>query len=166
MSKQRLLFDVFSGPPGSYMVSRMREMWPGNGDEQNDLLNLVQRNRMSMVSLTIFRSSFTVWHSNIFQLQSDDVNGSNLMDMMHDEAMMEQLAAAKSFPRKMMNNLDVANLLKQVQSSAAHHHKMPSPSSAHSISPRSISPNAIPPSAHMLMTPVAPSTSSTIEPSK
>lgn len=41
-----------SGPPGSYMVSRMREMWPGNGDEQNDLLNLVQRNRMSMVSCT------------------------------------------------------------------------------------------------------------------
>jgi hypothetical protein len=39
------------GPPGSYaMVSRMREMWPGNGDDQNDLLSLVQRNRMSMVS--------------------------------------------------------------------------------------------------------------------
>lgn len=40
----------YRGPPGSYMVSRMREMWPGNGDEQNDLLNLVQRNRISMVS--------------------------------------------------------------------------------------------------------------------
>lgn len=45
--------SLCSGPPGSYMVSRMREMWPGNGDEQNDLLNLVQRNRMSMVSCTI-----------------------------------------------------------------------------------------------------------------
>lgn len=28
------------------MVSRMREMWPGNSDEQTDLLNLVQRQRM------------------------------------------------------------------------------------------------------------------------
>ena len=107
---------------------------------------------------------------NIFlpQLQNDDVNGSNLMDMMHDEAMLEQLAAAKSFPRKMMNNLDVANLLKQVQNGAAAvaqhqqlqqqlHHKIPSPSSTHSISPtRSASPNI---AQHMLLTPVA-STSS------
>jgi hypothetical protein len=91
------------------------------------------------------------------------------MDLMHDEAMLEQLAAAKSFPRKMMNNLDVANLLKQVQSGVAaqhhqqqqqlqQHHKMPSPSSTHSISPRSNSPTQ-----HM-MTPVAlPSTSSANE---
>lgn len=87
------------------------------------------------------------------------------MDMMHDEAMLEQLAAAKNFPRKMINNLDVANLLKQVQSGAVqHHHKIPSPSSAHSISPRSTSPHAM---QHMLLqTPVAPSTSSAIEPSK
>lgn len=91
------------------------------------------------------------------------------MDMMHDEAMMEQLAAAKNFPRKMINNLDVANLLKQVQSGAAQHlHKMPSPSSTHSISPRSTSPHNIHSSAqHMLLQPpVAPSTSSAIEPSK
>lgn len=32
------------------MVSRMREMWPGNSDDQNELINLVQRNqRLSMV---------------------------------------------------------------------------------------------------------------------
>lgn len=37
----------YRGPPGSYM-SRMREMWPG--DEPSDLLNLVQRSRLSMVS--------------------------------------------------------------------------------------------------------------------
>lgn len=36
------------------MVSRMREMWPGNTDDQNDLLNLVQRNRMSMVGSVTF----------------------------------------------------------------------------------------------------------------
>lgn len=42
----------FRGPPGSYMVSRMREMWPGNSDEQTDLLNLVQRQRMVCYSLT------------------------------------------------------------------------------------------------------------------
>lgn len=56
--EKRVLFDfwmfltrvLYRGPPGSYaMVSRMREMWPGNGDDQNELLNLVQRNRMSMV---------------------------------------------------------------------------------------------------------------------
>jgi len=101
-------------------------------------------------------------------MQSDDVNGSQLMDMMHDEAMLEQLAAAKGYPRKMMNNLDVASLLKHVQSTAAHQqHKMPSPSSSHSISPRSASPNSIPSTAqHMLLTPVAPSTSTSIEPSK
>lgn len=104
-------------------------------------------------------------------MQSDEVNGTNLMDMMHDEAMMEQLAAAKSYPRKMMNNIDVANLLKQVQSGAAHqqqHLKMSSPSSsAHSISPRSVSPNSLQSTMqHMLGTPVAPSTSSAIDPSK
>lgn len=44
----------YRGPPGSYMVSRMREMWPGNGDEQNDLLNLVQRGRISMVNIIHF----------------------------------------------------------------------------------------------------------------
>lgn len=32
------------------MVSRMREMWPGNSDEQTELLNLVQRGRIPMVS--------------------------------------------------------------------------------------------------------------------
>lgn len=42
-------FPIIRGPPGSYMVSRMREMWPTGSDEQNDLLNLVQRSRMSMV---------------------------------------------------------------------------------------------------------------------
>lgn len=91
------------------------------------------------------------------------------MDMMHEDAMMEQLAAAKSFPRKMMNNLDVANLLKQVQSGGPHHHlhhKMPSPSSAHSISPRSASPNPSQSSAQHMLTPVAASTSSAVEPSK
>lgn len=50
-----LRFFINSGPPGSYaMVSRMREMWPGNTDDQNDLLNLVQRNRMSLVSWKTF----------------------------------------------------------------------------------------------------------------
>lgn len=96
-------------------------------------------------------------------MQNEDYNGSSLMEMMPDEAMMEQLAAAKNFPRKMMNNLDVANLLKQVQSSNAQHlqhHKMTSPSSAHSISPRPPSP-----SQHMLIAPVAPTTSSAVEPS-
>lgn len=95
-------------------------------------------------------------------MQNEDYSGPNLMEMMPDEAMMEQLAAAKSFPRKMMNNLDVANLLKQVQSSSAHlqHHKMTSPSSAHSISPRPLSSPQ-----HMLIAPVAPSTSSAVEPS-
>lgn len=104
-----------------------------------------------------------------FQLPSDDVNGSNLMDMMHDESMLEQLAAAKSFPRKIITNLDMANLLKQVQSGAAQHQQKMSPSSSsvQSISPRSSSPNAIQSSTqHMLLTPVAPSTSSTIDPSK
>jgi hypothetical protein len=49
--KIRSTLNFHRGPPGSYaMVSRMREMWPGNGDDQNDLLSLVQRNRMSMVS--------------------------------------------------------------------------------------------------------------------
>lgn len=106
-------------------------------------------------------------------MQNDDVNGSNLMEMMHDEAIMEQLAA-KNFPRKMMNDLGVANLLKQVQNGVAAQqqqqqqqhmqHKMASPSSIQSISPtRSASPNQ---QQHMLMTPVAPSTSSTIDPSK
>lgn len=149
------------------MVSRMREMWPGNGDEQNDLLNLVQRNRMSMVITTSLISKFTFSNLEMhFQLQNDDVTGSNLMDMMHDEAMLEQLAAAKSYPRKMINNIDVANLLKQVQSNASqHHHKLASPSSAHSISPRSSSPHSS--AQHILLQqPVAPSTSSAIEPSK
>lgn len=153
------------GPPGSYMVSRMREMWPGNGDEQNDLLNLVQRNRISMVNIN-FRW-MVLWKSTNFflQMQSDEVNGTNLIDMMHDEAMLEQLT--KGFPRKMMNNLDVANLLKQVQSGAAQQHKLSSPPSAHSSSPRSASPHCIQPPQHMMMlTPVAPSTSSAIEPSK
>ncbi|KAG5682740.1 hypothetical protein PVAND_012073 [Polypedilum vanderplanki] len=103
----------YRGPPGSYMVSsRMREMWPG--DEPNDLLNLMQRNRMSM-------------------LQNDEINGANLMDMMNDEAMLEHLAPnlPKSFQRKIINNLDVANLLKQVQSST----NKSSPSSNHSVSP-------------------------------
>lgn len=85
---------------------------------------------------------------------------------MHDEAMLEQLAAAKGFPRKMMNNLDVAHLLKQVQSGAAAHlHKMPSPSSARSISPQSSSPNGLHSSTQHIP-PVVPSTSSSIEPSK
>lgn len=35
------------------MVSRMREMWPTGNDEQSDLLNLVQRSRMSMVNLLL-----------------------------------------------------------------------------------------------------------------
>lgn len=95
------------------------------------------------------------------------------MDMMNEEAMLEHLAPnlAKSFPRKMMNNLDMANLLKQVQSSA---HKIPSPSSNHSISPphhsTSQSPNIAIPSTSaasngsLLVTPVASSTS--IDPSK
>lgn len=91
--------------------------------------------------------------------------------MMNEEAMLEHLAPnlAKSFPRKMMNNLDMANLLKQVQSSA---HKIPSPSSTHSISPphHSTSPNVAIPSTSaasngsLLVTPVASSTS--IDPSK
>ncbi|CRK90913.1 CLUMA_CG004602, isoform A [Clunio marinus] len=144
----------YRGPPGSYMVSRMREMWPGNTDEQNDLLNLVQRNRISM-------------------MQNDDVNGSNIMDMMHDEAMLEQLAAAKNFPRKMINNLDVANLLKQVQTGAAQHQhqqqmkmsQSPS-SSSHSVSPRSASPSIIQTTAqHMMLTPVATSNTA-VDPSK
>jgi hypothetical protein len=92
------------------------------------------------------------------------------MDMMHDEALMEQLAA-KNFPRKMMNDLGVANLLKQVQNGVAQQqqhqqqmqHKMSSPSSIHSISPtRSASPNQ---QQHMLVTPVA-ATSSTLDTSK
>jgi hypothetical protein len=34
------------------MVSRMREMWPGATDDQNELLNLVSRGRIpSLVSL-------------------------------------------------------------------------------------------------------------------
>lgn len=34
------------------MVSRMREMWPTGNEDQNDLLNLMQRSRMSsMVKL-------------------------------------------------------------------------------------------------------------------
>lgn len=94
------------------------------------------------------------------------------MDMMNEEAMLEHLAPnlAKSFPRKIMGNLDMANLLKQVQQS-----KLPSPSSTHSISPphHSTSPNniAIPSTSAasnngsgLLVTPVASSTS--IEPSK
>lgn len=138
----------YRGPPGSYM-SRMRDIWPG--DEPSDLLNLVQRSRMSM-------------------LQSDEMNGANLMDMMNDEAMLEHLAPnlAKSFPRKMMNNLDVANLLKQVQSST--NHKIPSPSSSHSLSPPPIPHISTSPNHHipipstssassLLVTPVAPSTS-------
>jgi hypothetical protein len=99
-------------------------------------------------------------------MQNDEVNGSNLIEMMHDEALMEQLAA-KSFPRKIINDIGVANLLKQVQNGVAAqqhhnlHHKMPSPTSIHSISPaRSASPN------QLLMTPVAPSTSSILDPSK
>lgn len=108
----------------------------------------------------------------LFQMQNDDMNGSNLMDMMqHDEALMEQLAA-KNFPRKIINDIGVANLLKQVQNGVAAqhhqqsiHHKIPSPNSIHSISPtRSASPNQ---QQHMLLhQPVAPSTSSTIDPSK
>lgn len=107
-------------------------------------------------------------------MQNDDVNNSNIMDMMHDEAMMEQMAAAKNFPRKIMNNIDVANLLKQVQAGAAvqlqHQQqqlKMSSPaSSAHSISPRSLSPNVLHTTTqHMLGAPVVPSTSSATDPS-
>lgn len=88
------------------------------------------------------------------------------MDMMHDEAIMEQLAA-KNFPRKMINDIGVANLLKQVQNGVAaqHHHqqsmqnKLPSPPSIHSISPtRSASPN------HMMN--IASTTSSTLDPTK
>lgn len=101
-------------------------------------------------------------------MQNDDGSGANIMDMMHDEAMMEQLAAAKGFPRKMMNNLDVANLLKQVQTGAAQHHqqhKMTSPpSSTNSVSPRSASPNSIQTGQHMLA-PVAQS-STAVDPSK
>jgi len=98
------------------------------------------------------------------------MNGANLMDMMNDEAMLEHLAPnlAKSFPRKMMNNLDVANLLKQVQSST--NHKIPSPSSSHSLSPPPIPHISTSPNHHipipstssassLLVTPVAPSTS-------
>lgn len=92
------------------------------------------------------------------------------MDIMHDEALMEHLAA-KNFPRKMMSDLGVANLLKQVQNGVAQQqqqhlqHKMASPSSIHSISPtRSASPNQ---QQHMLMTPVAnAATSATLDPSK
>lgn len=36
------------------MVSRMREMWPTGNDDQADLLNLVQRSRLSMVTLYKF----------------------------------------------------------------------------------------------------------------
>jgi hypothetical protein len=152
--------------------SRMRDMWPA--DEPNDLLNLVQRSRMSMVKRKLHH--FFFMHINfkfiIFlppihrrqQLQNDDMNGANLMDMMSDEAMLEHLAPnlAKSFPRKIINNLDVANLLKQVQSST----KSSPSSSTHSISPpHSASPSIPVPStsaSSMLLTPVAPSTS--IEP--
>lgn len=133
------------------MVSRMREMWPGNNDEQSDLLNLVQRNRISMVSHAPRTLNFCDTKSLVYlQMQNEDYNGSSLMDgsslMMPDEAMMEQLAAANKFPRKMMNNLDVVNLLKQVQSSNA-------------LSPRPPSPQQ-----HMLIAPVA-TTSSAVEPS-
>lgn len=103
------------------------------------------------------------------------MNGANLIDMMNDEAMLEHLTPnlAKTFTRKMnMNNLDMANLLKQVQSST--NNKIPSPLSSHSLSPPlpishiSSSPNHHIPipstssASSLLVTPVAPSTS--IEP--
>ncbi|CAO1393730.1 unnamed protein product [Diamesa hyperborea] len=130
----------YRGPPGSYMVSRMREMWPGNSDEQTDLLNLVQRQRMI----------------------SDE--GQNLMEMISDEAMLEQLASnhAKSYTRKMLNSLDVSSLLKQV------HNTKTSPSSNNSASSRSESPNALPASSSgsLMVTAVAPSGSTSIEVAK
>lgn len=138
----------YRGPPGSYMVSsRMRDMWPA--DEPNDLLNLVQRSRMSMLQ---------------GGGSDDNMNGANLMDMMNDEAMLEHLAPslAKSFPRKIINNLDVANLLKQVHSSAKSSPSSSPPAGVlHSMSPGG---GGVPlPStstaSSMLLTPVAPSTS-------
>lgn len=91
---------------------------------------------------------------------------------MHEEAMMEQMAVAKNFPRKMINNLDMANLLKQVQQSSQHHlhSKMPSPSSTHSISPprQTSTPNSLKSTSQSLMllppvAPLPPSTSSSID---
>lgn len=88
--------------------------------------------------------------------------------MLNEEAMLDHLTPnfAKSFPRKMMNNLDMASLLKQVQV----HSKIPSPLSNHSMSPphHSISPNVAIPSTStasnnvsLLVTPVAVSAPST-----
>lgn len=87
--------------------------------------------------------------------------GANLIDMIHDEAMLEQMAAAKGFPRKMINNIDMATLLKQVQNSQHHlQSKLPSPSSTHSISPprQSSTPTSmLSTSQQLMLTPVAPS---------
>ena len=85
------------------------------------------------------------------------------MEMISDEAMLEQLASnhAKSYTRKMLNSLD---LLKQV------HNTKTSPSSNNSASSRSESPNAIPASTSssgsLLVTAVALSGSTTIEVAK
>lgn len=41
---------LFSGPPGTYaMISRMRDMYDTKLEDGNDILNLIQRNRLSMV---------------------------------------------------------------------------------------------------------------------
>lgn len=88
------------------------------------------------------------------------------MEMISDEAMLEQLASnhAKSYTRKMLNSLDVSSLLKQV------HNTKTSPSSNNSASSRSESPNAIPSSSSssgsLMVTAVAPSGSTTIEVAK
>lgn len=106
------------------------------------------------------------------QLQNEEMNGANLIDMIHDEAMLEQMAAAKGFPRKMINNIDMASLLKQVQNSQHHlQGKLPSPSSTHSISPprqTSTPTTMLSTSQQLMLTPVAlpplpPSTSSSID---
>lgn len=87
------------------------------------------------------------------------------MEMISDEAMLEQLASnhAKSYTRKMLNQLDVSSLLKQV------HNAKTSPSSNNSASSRSESPNAIPASSSsgsLMVTAVAPSGSTSIEVAK
>lgn len=86
------------------------------------------------------------------------------MEMISDEAMLEQLASnhAKSYTRKMLNSLDVSSLLKQV------HNTKTSPSSNNSASSRSESPNALPASSSgsLMVTAVAPSGSTSIEVAK
>jgi hypothetical protein len=89
------------------------------------------------------------------------MNGANLMDMISDEAMLEQIPSLAKYSRKMLDNLtDVNSLLK-------HATKNPS-SSKNSNSSRSESPNGISSASAALLRSLTPNptASGTIEVAK